>query len=242
MQLSGAAFGGDGKSLGLGLELYTYVSIVNCLTSYGLPDTWRVPLPMVSESFGCLSSHDTIGDMFNGCHRLFNIIPQVTYLAGLCLSHQRRLNDWDPDWKPPESLAAKDTRCYQIRLAAEVVKHALKVYLSTAMLGATPPSPTVWAHIQSEILKAYSLFRHISSTESLTILLWPLVVLGSCTVRADHQDLLIRGLTTSCFEMRHLSQICEVLRLLWNDPDPLAFGPRGLYLTTQKHGLSISIL
>lgn len=161
----------------------------------------------------------------------------------------QRVNDWDPndnpfislhhnikchiiDWKPPESLAAKSTRCYQIRLAAEVVKHALKVYLSTAMLGATPRSPTVWAHIQSEILEAYSLFRHISSIESLTILLWLLAILGSCTVRADHQHLLIRGLTTSCFEIRHLSQICKVLQLLWNDPDPLAFSRHGLYLTT----------
>lgn len=259
LQVSRAAFVIDRKLLSLSLEVYAYVSIVNCVTPYGFPDDRRMPLDMLSESVGCLSSHLMGGDMFTGCHRLFKLIPPVTHLAGQCLSEQRRLGDWNSDdnslialhdnikrqiigWKPPESLARNDAKCHQIRLAAEVTKHALMVYLSTAMLGATQPSAMVWTHIQSEIQAAFSLFGHISDTEILTILLWPLIILGSCMVHAEQQDLLIRGLTTNCFEMRHLYNICEVLQLLWNDPDPLAFGPYGLYMIMRKHGLHISIL
>ena len=259
LQVSRAAFAIDRKLLSLSLEVYAYVSIVNCVTPYGFPDDRCMPLNMLSESLSCLSSHIMTGDMFAGCHHLFEIIPQVTHLAGQCLNVQRRVKNWNPDdtsliaihnnikrqiidWKPPDSLARNDARCHQIRLAGKFFKHALMVYLSTAMLGATQPSEMVWSHIQSEIQAAFSLAGHISDTETLTILLWPLIILGSCVVHTEQQDLLIRGLTMNCFEMKHLYNVCEVLQLLWNDPDPLAFGPYGLHMTMQKHGLHMSIL
>jgi hypothetical protein len=67
------------------------------------------------------------------------------------------------------------------------------------------------------------------------------VIAGSCTLIPDEQNVLLREIYSMKYGMKHMAIVGDVLQLLWDDPDPRAYGPYGLHFIMQKHALSVGL-
>ena len=83
------------------------------------------------------------------------------------------------------------------------------------------------------------LLLSLSSSTLGSIVLWPTMMVSSCLRREEQQDVAREGFQNVDFNSRAIKQLAEVLDLLWKDPDPRAYGPRGLDFVMKKHGWSI---
>ena len=80
----------------------------------------------------------------------------------------------------------------------------------------------------------------VSATEWGTLAVWPCMIAGSCTTRQEQQDEICRRFWNSpLWRVNHVLTAEKVLRLLWASDDERMFGPYGLYLVMEKHGIDM---
>ncbi|KAK5989384.1 Transcriptional activator UGA3-like protein [Cladobotryum mycophilum] len=248
------------ESLGFSLELHAYLSIVNSLSLYGPNGDLSTPYDAFLTSLDALSSYSTFGTMFAGCHSLFQLIPQISQLGIECVAEEMLAEDsWSPserlqasyrslrdlisDWtftSPADGYSLKEQE--QTLVAAEAYRHGLYIYLFTAFAGSRRPNTQILLSIQTHINKFLLLVSSIMTSQIMTIILWPTVIISSCMVDEVQRSGLIYSLQNSPYEMNHLFRIAEVLKLLWEDDDPQAYGPYGLYMTMDKHRMYIPMI
>jgi hypothetical protein len=244
------------------LEIYTYLVLANSVMPYGIMDSRHVPYDGVIDNFvSRLSTYETFGIMFAGCHELFELIPAISRFAAQRLKEEEQastaasLSDSDAfytstnarirDWQqsPP---SATNADCVPKRLAiGETYRHVLFIYLETAMLGTTrlPASAEVHARLHEHLVHikdAVECHNLVTSTFA-TIMLWPMVITGSVLLPTHERELLAQGLRMPQYATCNSIQTAELLELVWADGDPQSFGPYGLYLAMEKHGINLCL-
>lgn len=246
------------ESFGFSIELYTYLVLSNTFTPYSLaadPAVFSDPFVMSWEE---MASFPTFGALFAGSHELFQLLPEVSALAARRLAEEAGgsaqpsaflkhthdvLYNSITSWRmPPQVPGHKVEDWEHKRRAAEVFRQGLHVYLATALAGSTVSNPATLAVIGEHVERVLIDAIHLVSLQMYhATLVWPIVIAGSCLVKPEHREGLIHGTRTAWYSMKHLEIIGDVLQLLWEDPDPRAFGPYGLHLIMQKHGVRIGV-
>ncbi|KAL8357070.1 hypothetical protein RB598_002073 [Gaeumannomyces tritici] len=249
-------------SLGFSIELYTYISVNNMLTYQGHladADTASDPFVVPLED---MAAFPTFGALFAGGHELFRLVPQVSQLAS-----RRLAQETDPPTPPSSTLqAAHDDLLARITswtmpqqpraaetasewgdraTAAEAFRQGLLTYLAAAAGGSRVASDAGAMGAIGRCAGAFyghALRLQLAPAPYTVSLMWPTMMVGSCMVDAAQRETLERGLRRGRFAMRHLGVMADVLRLLWDDPDPRAFGPNGLRLIMRKHGITFGVV
>ncbi|RTE71064.1 hypothetical protein BHE90_014536 [Fusarium euwallaceae] len=242
---------------GLGLELYSYLIVTNCLTPYGLLSERMFSMDHFITSLNSLSPYPTFGIMFAGFHGLFELIPQTSLLfakrlveqeAGVidpspgCVELHDTIQSRLHNWNDAQAATHKFHDKGSIEYVSKALRHSLEIYLRAAMQGSSIPSPETISEIQSHVDIILDSGHKLDDSQWTAILMWPCLIACSCTTQQDMQELLSRGLRSSRYRMKHSIRASNLLQRLWDDPDPRMYGPYGLYLAISKYDTTFATL
>jgi hypothetical protein len=171
----------------------------------------------MEESLGCVDPSMTICNEYD------------------CLHDQ--LTTWSLPDEDLESFEDLELRHH----AAEALRHAIHIFLATALAGAVVSSPGIRATMAHHVHAVFAETPHlVRARKYVATILWPILVAGSCLSKPEWQEVMVREMRSSWAQIRQLEVWSKLLELLYKDPDPRAFGPYGLYLTMEKHGMNVA--
>ena len=246
------------------LELYVYLVLSNSFIPYGLHDGRHIPFDDVVLNPSLLSCYDSFGMVFSGLHELFGLIASISQFAARRLDEgptptseatayynetRRRLEEWVHP-PPRDDLLRRaphdkmvEMWITQRRAIGETYRSALYMFLETAMLGPTTPSAEFQTSIQVYTLQigVAVLGNELVTSSFAIILLWPLMVAGSVVLGLEERKLLVDGMTDRESASWNAIRGAELLQKVWEDDDPRVFGPYGLYLMMEKHGINLCL-
>jgi hypothetical protein len=204
------------------------------------------------------NSCSTFGAFFAGCHELYQMVLNISLFASRRLeeeaagvvepseslqSEHDQIQTLLLSWAMPATLSKADGVANDQTLrehAGEALRHGLHIYLMTSLAGANVAGQireSVSVHVRAVFAATPHL---ISSRQYIAALLWPILVAGSCILTPPWQEVMLRELCKGWFQMRQLEVWGKLLKLLYDDPDPRAYGPYGLHLIMEKHGLNVA--
>jgi Fungal specific transcription factor domain len=243
--------------------MYIYLVLANCVIPYGIMDSRHVPYDSFLDNLvSTMSTYDTFGIMFAGCHRLFQMIPAISRFAARQLEAEKdeagnaeRLLKSEAfytstksrirDWHQRELGSAEGDWDSKRLVIGETYRHALFVYLETAVLGTAglPASADMQIELHEYITHiAEAVEGHnLVTLPFATIILWPMVIAGSVLTQAPEREMLLRGLRAPEYTTCNSIQTAKLLELVWEDKDPRSFGPYGLYLAMEKHEINLCL-
>lgn len=241
----------DNKSKGLALETYAYLSICSHITPYGLLPARTLPLDKFVTDLNPLRQYSTYGSFFSCGHDIFDFIPQIAVLARECLFEILKSGCPSPKSKRIETrlrgqlkaLLAENSTFKGAALAArQIFGHALSLFLETAMCGSSIDicklEPILQPHVDAIMFTA----PLISRSNFGAIMLWPLVIWASCCIRkVDRDTIRILLERPQRYRVNQVVAAGHLIRLMWESDDPCAFGPYGLYLMMEEHGINLSM-
>ncbi|KAL5594874.1 hypothetical protein FOVSG1_008563 [Fusarium oxysporum f. sp. vasinfectum] len=254
--------GPDSETLyGLGLELYAYLTFVNCLTPYGLLQERQFSLDSFITSPSSLASYSTFGIMFAGLHDLFSLIPQISLLfrdrlieqqsgiiepsiacVELHTQLERCLKDWNLSQKDLVSPFPTDDCKRDLNKVTKIFQLGIEIYLIASMQGSSVVNPKIVCQLQSYVDDILDLGLDLHYSQWSAVLLWPIVISGSCSIQRQQQEHLAKALRESKYRMNHVTRTIGLLHRLWGNADPLIYGPYGLYLTISQSDTTFSII
>lgn len=80
----------------------------------------------------------------------------------------------------------------------------------------------------------------VSATEWGTIAVWPLTIAGSCIISVEQQKEFCYSLwNTPMWRVNQVLTAEKILKLIWTSKDRCMYGPYGLYLAMEKHGIDM---
>lgn len=255
------------ESTALAYEMYSYLTLANAM-NICIKDDNHASLDHINLSRANLCRARSTGTIFAGSRGLYELIPRAhdiysRRLATLAEGFENPspeleaayddlsycINNWTMEQPvyteatnldypaPPNALA----QC-QERMAAECLRHALHICVHLSRSARVRPPPSIQALIDSHVEAICYISLCLEGLPASANTLWAVIIAASCLQDEQKRKRAAEGLQRSRFKMRHLSIICEALELLWNDPDTEAYGPYGLQVVMQKHGMSICIL
>ncbi|KAJ4239278.1 hypothetical protein NW760_003033 [Fusarium oxysporum] len=240
------------------LELYAYHTMKLAITPRSLTSKEFVEIDASVHSLDVLDGYKSRGYLLGFGKHLFELVPKVAKLV------EARRNEEQQNAERPTIFtkeyeyllqrlrsvteAADDSnglRPHKERAGATMIyQNALIVYLQSAFHRDMLADPELMSEIEGRIDQMmpnlYTLF--VSESPYRRMLLWPGVIMGSCARSEKH----IAGFQAG-FKARAsgtpgaVKTGARIVELLWNDPDPRAFGPRGLSYIMNKHGISCSL-
>ncbi len=128
------------------------------------------------------------------------------------------------------------------RAISESYRHALLVFLETAMAGSQlrdrdqVTTSTIEQHVQITMTHVFG--EQLHNSRYLAIVLWPIIIAGSCLVQEELRVLLSGVLLRSKYSTWNSVCASQLLNMLWEDTDSRVFGPYGLHLTIQRRGIN----
>ncbi|KEF62509.1 uncharacterized protein A1O9_00482 [Exophiala aquamarina CBS 119918] len=256
LQKSDVDMDGDSRRMkGFVLEVYTYLVLANNITPYGRNEARTLPLDPFITSFEMLKEYETCGLFFSCGFGLFETIPKICVFAMNRLAEeeessscsaksQRTYNELVSillGWKsPPVDLEMVEFESAHIS-AGEAYRQSLLMFVKSAMCGSVVDNPKVITEIQGHIEVMQDAMPVLRISPFVTVMLWPLMIMGSCLVSPRGRADLMAMLDTSSVDLMQVAQAAKLLRLLWEDTDKRAFGPFGLHLVMQKHNINFSM-
>ncbi|OCT46153.1 C6 zinc finger domain-containing protein [Cladophialophora carrionii] len=240
---------------GFALEMYYYLVIVNSITPYGSDEARALPLDAFFTPLDFLKEYQTYGVMLSCGQGLFELIPQVSILArkrlmeeasGLRSSESQAtyecLLDSISQWQPPPVISEMTEWQQECAWAGEIYRQALFIFLKASSCGSVVNNPKTIIAIQRHIDTAFPLLVPVSLTPLVTVLLWPLMMIGSCLICESQRREYLKFLDTEPkVEIGQVSQAGKLLQYLWEDGDERAYGSFGLHLIMKKHNINFSM-
>lgn len=245
------------EALGFSVELFTFLVSSNCITPYGVstgPSPSLHDLMLSPHDLASVPSCDTI---LAGCHELFHLIPEVSLLASRRLAEEgagchgpgdtcrqtydsihERLTLWSI--RPPQRGDCPELRQQRLRVGT-AFRQGLHIFLETAIAGSIVCDPVTLCIIQAHIDEIFTIAPQILASPYVAAVTWPFVIAGSCLTQSHQQQAFLRRLCSDRYGMEHLVLLGNILALLWDDPDPRAYGPLGLHIVMRKHSLHLSL-
>ena len=256
LRQSNTSLNSSHKSMkGFVLEVYTYLVLANNITPYGRNEPRTLPLDPFITSFELLREYETFG-IFLGCGQgLFETIPKICIFAmnrlaeeeqsSVCSIQSQQTYDelvstllfWKSPPVDPEMVEFEHAHI----TTGEIYRQALLMFVKTSMCGSVVSNPKVVTELQRNIEIITDAMPIVHTSPFVTIMLWPLMITGSCMTSPRGRLELIKNLGHTEIEVMQVSQAATLLRLLWEDNDERAFGPFGLHLIMQKHNIMFSM-
>ena len=240
---------------GFALEVYFYLVLVNSITPYGRDEARTIPFDSFLTSLEFLKEYETFGVFFSCGQGLFEMIPQISILAmkrlaeedsGRCSLESRStyesLLKTLGQWKSPPVDSEMGEWENEHVWAGEIYRQALLIFIKTSMCGSVVNNPKVIIAIQRHIDAAYPLLEVVSHSPFVTILLWPIMIIGSSLICEDQRSNLLYKLNFETkIDICQVVQAGRLLESLWKDEDERAYGPFGLYHVMRKHHINFSM-
>lgn len=244
------------ESLRFSLELYMYLVFSNCVTPYGITQTRCIPFDKFLTSTKSVP-FPILGALLSGNLELYHIIPEVSLLGSQRLAEeeagiespsiglQRTYNNLYnrvTSWVSTQDYNGRQTETQKQRQRfGNALRQALYIYLATAISGSIVSQPAIRGTIQNHVDALFITAPYLLSSDHVSALLWPYVIAGSCMVKSEQQNAFSSVLRSDRFNMKHLNILADLLEFLWKDSDPRAYGPFGLHLMMEKHGLNVGL-
>lgn len=242
---------------GFVLEIYAYSVLVNEICPHGLLENRTVVHDEFILSLELLTGCRTSGVVFFGYHLLLGMIPEIAQLSGRrvqegetdpsaddesCYAElDSRIRGWQNPGFPLDNPSAQTTT--QHSAMGEVYRHALWIFLETAMNGSSIPNQglrdKIGSHLES--MASQLLGYQLPTSRVAPMLLWPIIIAGSIVLEDFGRILLSEGLRNTPYLAWSSIRAAELLELLWADDDPRAYGPYGLYLVMKKHNINFCV-
>jgi hypothetical protein len=248
---------------GLCQEIYYYLILANQIVFPGLLSDRDLPLEDddVVANLSQLSQYPTFGLLFARCHGLWELIPQVALFGARRLAEERaspdsaalqsraehdRLRDRIISWRlPVHDEDSLDKRvAAQRRALGETLRLALQIFLECAMAGGPVPDDArvrILEHVVE--LGNQVLADGLDASPFETVLLWPVVVAGSCVTTEREYKLMMgkpREPDRPSWGGDHAAYLLEkVIRLGRKERD--VYGPYGIYLVMERYGINYCV-
>ncbi|VUC21061.1 unnamed protein product [Clonostachys rosea] len=247
------------ETLSFSIELYRYLVFSNTLTPHGITPERSLPLDPFLANIGKpeIALASSLEPIFAGTCGLFRLVPLISVMASQRLNEEsqgldapspnlarmgddiyNRIQSWRLDYRYQEG---DGDRREQINRVVEMIRLGLYIYLKSALAGSVISDAADLCTIQDHISQLFSYAHKVLASQYTAILLWPVVIAGSCTLIPEEQNVLLHEIYSMKYGMKHMAIVGDVLQLLWKDPDPRAYGPYGLHFIMQKHGLSVGL-
>ncbi|KAL5612918.1 hypothetical protein BROUX41_004005 [Berkeleyomyces rouxiae] len=238
------------KLQGSMLEIYSYLVLVANITPYGLDENRTLPFDSFLFSLrDKVAGLESSGVIFSSIDGLFSLIPCVSLLARQRLEEpenepstglmrkfaelEQRIGAWEP---PTDNTVIWDAERDSL---ASVYRHALLIYLKTARCGTVVGDVRVIQDVQEHVNSAIATLMSLAMSTMCAVLLWPVMIVGSCLIIKPQQNMVYEGLRYSRYKTANVLQAIELLEKLWRDPAPEAYGPYGLHYVMKKTGISL---
>lgn len=236
---------------GLTLELYTYLALISSATPYSNgtqseTDTRNSYLP----SWDIIRNYGTFGVIVSPIYQCLELIPRV---VTFCTRRQAEMtfNECSPEsWAKffeimsiIESFGFADDfleaglppEHEQDLALLAVYCHALAIFTYDAMwCGTIPGDENQLSIVRWHALSALALIPNLMDTHLSSVLLWPIIVIGSCLVNEEEWDT-IRSLLSIKEQIFVVMKMKTMLEALWAENDPVYFGPYGLHKLMLSH-------
>ena len=236
------------------LEMYAYMVLISTVTPSGNPNGQNLTLDSFLYSVEGLSQYGTYGAFFGSGQGIFDFIPEVSLLSSDCRVEEEsgtisvetyiRYKDLESrirSWTPPLEQATTNTElAVQMTTASLIYQTAQLIFLHSSFHKSIQDDEKLIAEIDIRIEMAVPLLASLSFTPLSAIILWPAMIIGSCVRETTHRDLF--SAMTARYKMNAVKRAGNLLELLWNDPDPRAYGPRGLDYVMRKQGSNICMI
>ncbi|KAF7162450.1 hypothetical protein CNMCM5623_007741 [Aspergillus felis] len=212
------------KLYGFVMELYSYVVLCNSITPFGM----NCKRTLVHDTF--LQSLDNLRDF--GAFGRYEIYERF----------KSRIIDWNPPaMDSPENGSDHDLLSGR-KAALEFCRLALMIFLETALSPFSKYDPTRIYQLRPLLDVAMSYLPLVSPTKFSCIVMWPLMIIGSCLVEEDQRRAMKHILIHNQYMMRNTAQASSLLELLWMDPDEYAIGPYGLGMLIENYELDYGVI
>lgn len=241
------------KLLGFVAEVYSYIVLSNSITPFGMSSNRTLIYDPFLRSLDDLRDLGAFGVMFSGVHSLFELISSVSLFAGQQASWPLTDTGLPPDCHETYNrlrmcigylgpLAIEHEGSQEHNATKEVFRIALLVFLETSISPFSKLDSVRVHRLQPFLDRALHHLPQILLSNYSCILMWPVMVIGSCLVREEQREIVASILNDNHYLMRNTGQGSVLLRLLWNDTDEFSFGPYGLGLLMERHGLNYGII
>ncbi|KAJ4135314.1 hypothetical protein NW768_004940 [Fusarium equiseti] len=240
------------------LEMYTYHSMTLALSPRNTLYDHKVDIDPSVHSLDILAPYKSRGYLLGFGQSLFEMVPEIHQLVearreeeklgvevSLAMRRQyerlvTRLEVFDPYAENLEGLRPRQERAG----ATMIYQNALIVYLHSAFHEDMLADPDLASELDARIEKMmptfFSLF--VGDSPYRRMLLWPGVIMASCSRRREHVEGFRAGLLGRATKTPGAVKTgARLVVLLWQDPDPRAFGPRGLSYVMTKHDISFGL-
>lgn len=210
------------------------------------------------HSLEILDGYKSRGFLLGFGQSLFEMIPQIHQLVEARREEEKlglgesatlrkqyeyllaKLDAFDPSVEDLDSLLPSQDRSD----ATLIYQNALIVYLHSAFCTNMLSDVSLSIDIDERIIKTMPAFITLFLGDSpyRRMLLWPGVIMASCAQREQHLKVFQAGLVGRGKRTPGAVKTgARIVELLWNDPDPRAFGPRGLSYVMTKHDISFGL-
>lgn len=255
----------DTRSIkGFILEVYSFLVVSNSITPYGCCDVARsIPYDSFLDSLHFLKEYNTFGILVGCAPGLFELITPITRLAmdrlreeeedfEATMAHRCRQPDRQSmyneiiaileQWQSPAVAPEMAEWKLEHEWIGEIYRQALLIFARAAMCGSVVDNPKIIAAIQHHIDVVMPLLLPVADSPFGTLLLWPVMVIGSCLlVEGQRQFFLNRLYHETKVVVAQVIEAGRLLELVWNDDDKRAYGPFGLRLAMKKHKINFGV-
>lgn len=235
------------KLYGFVMEVYSYIVLCNSITPFDMNCNRTLIYDSFIQTFDDLQNLGAFGVMFSGGHHLFELISSVSLFSAQdpnVYRHEeyRKLKARIGALEFPVSKEP-DTRIRPgCSATLEVCRRALLAFLETAISPFSKYDTTSMQHLQPLLDVAVLNLPQILPSNYSCILMWPIMIIGSCLMDEEQRVIISRMLLHNQYGMKNTAQASMLLELLWKDPDERAFGPYGLGLLMNRYNLDYGVI
>ncbi|OKP10965.1 hypothetical protein PENSUB_3785 [Penicillium subrubescens] len=244
------------KLYGFVTELYSYIVLCNTITPFGMNSNRTLTHDSFLQSLDDLQDFGAFGVMFSGGHGLFELISLISLFAASQESLPSINGAADPEryeiyeqlksriinWNPQPTEYNEYELLPGCRATLEFCRQASLLFLETAMSPFSKYDTARICHLQPLLDVAISYMPQILPSKFSCIVMWPLMIIGSCLVEEDQRMAMKDALLHNQYMMRNTAQASNLLELLWRDPDEYAIGPYGLGLLMENYKLDYGVI
>lgn len=245
------------RCAGFVLETFAFLTLISNVTPYGFCKDRILPFDPFTLSLKHLESYETY-QIFLGCGReVFEHIPRIALLAQQRLREEESGNDKHPfqttkafdqllcrikNWTLPPASPQMAHWQAEHAICGEIWRNALILYLETSRHGSHIPRDETFDRVQDYVNIACQLWATLNPSPYCTTMMWPGVIVGSCMIREDQQQALHSALLQNGFATANVSRAMGLLGRLWADEDERVFGPYGIGIMMEKHGIDLCMV
>ncbi|KAL3439964.1 fungal-specific transcription factor domain-containing protein [Aspergillus insuetus] len=235
------------KLYGFVMEVYSYIVLCNSITPFNMNCNRTLIYDSFLQTLDDLQGLGAFGVMFSGGHHLFELISSISLFAAQDAGldrHQeyRQLKARIRALESPVREKHDDILRPGCSASFEVCRIALLVFLETASSPFFKYDTARMPHLQPLLDVAVLSLPQILPSNYSCILMWPIMIIGSCLMEADQRAVISHMLLHNQYGMKNTAQASMLLDLLWKDSDGYSFGPYGLGLLMDRHNLDYGVI